>query len=336
MRPRLVFVHGIGGPRDPEGERAAWARALGEGMRASGHAGAAAALVCGKAVECAFAYYGDLFDQEQAQGAGELGAGNPGAGADGATDAVLAELLVAWVEHLTEAADADELRILDHARAEAAPRAQEQGGGQVVRRALNVATTVLALRPWSGAGRWITPKVMVSHLAQVARYLARGESGADGAGLDRRIRTRVAEAVGDGPAVVVAHSLGSVVALEALHEHPAPVPLFVTIGSPLTMRTAVWPRLVPQPPVAPEGVGEWLNFWDRDDVLAVRPRLERDVRGNSAGVVPRSHRVDSDGVWVHSAEKYLAQPAVAGPVAQALARLARPGSDAGPDGGQPW
>ncbi|MFD7028641.1 hypothetical protein ACFWAR_11475 [Streptomyces sp. NPDC059917] len=331
MRPRLVFVHGIGGPRDPEGERVAWAGALAEGMRAAGHAGAAAALARGGAVECAFAYYGDLFHQEQAQGAGD-----PGSDADAATDAVLAELLVAWVEHLTEAADADELRILDHARAQAAPRAQEQGGGQVVRRALDVVTTVLALRPWSGAGRWITPKVMVGHLAQVARYLARVEAGADGAGLDRRIRARVAEAVGDGPAVVVAHSLGSVVALEALHELAAPVPLFVTIGSPLTMRTAVWPRLVPQPPVVPEGVGDWLNFWDRDDVLTVRPRLERDVRGNSAGVVPRSRRVDSDGVWVHSAEKYLAQPAVAGPVAEALSRLARPRSGADTDGGQPW
>lgn len=163
---------------------------------------------------------------------------------------------------------------------------------------------------------------MVGHLSQVARYLARGEPGADGSGLDRRIRARIAEAVGDGPAVVVAHSLGSVVALEALHELASPVPLFVTIGSPIGMRTAVWPRLVPRPPAVPEGVGGWLNFWDRDDILAVRPLLERDVRANARGVAPKSRRVDSDGAWVHSAGKYLAQPAVAGPVAQTLARLA--------------
>ncbi|MER5730743.1 hypothetical protein ABT084_20830 [Streptomyces sp. NPDC002138] len=317
MRPRLVFVHGIGGPRDPDTELASWTRTLAAGMRAAGHDGAAASLVSGEGARCAFAHYGDLFGRDQAQGAGD-----PDGGREAAADAVLSELLVAWVDALAEEADPEERRILDHARAEAAPRAQEQGGGQVVRRALNVATTLLALRPWGGAAQWITPKVMVSHLSQVARYLARGEPGADGSGLDRRIRARVAEAIGDGPAVVVAHSLGSVVALEALHELAASVPLFVTIGSPITMRTAVWPRLVPQPPVVPEGVGGWLNVWDRDDILAVRPRLERDVRANGRGVAPRSRSVQSDGVWVHSAEKYLAQPTVAGPVAQELTRLA--------------
>ncbi|MFG2998692.1 hypothetical protein [Streptomyces sp. NPDC048340] len=329
MRARLVFVHGIGGTRDPDRELAAWTGALATGMQGAGHSQAARELLAGGLAECVFAHYADLFGSGQAQG---------GAGADDTGDAeaeILSELLVAWVDGLAEehadgggGDDEWDRRTLDHARAQAAPRAQEQGSLEVVRRALNVATTLMALKPSGAAARWVTPKLMVSHLTQVARYLARAEADAQGAGLDRRIRARVAEAIGDGPAVVVAHSLGTIVALESLHELTAPAPLFVTLGSPIAMRTVVWPRLSPRPPSAPGTVAQWLNFWDRDDIIAVRPRLERDVRANPAGVVPVSRRVDSDGTWVHSAEKYLAQPAVAGPVAEALSRPAF-----GPGGG---
>jgi hypothetical protein len=94
------------------------------------------------------------------------------------------------------------------------------------------------------------------------------------------------------------------------------VPLFVTLGSPLGMRTVVWPRLFPQPPSTPPGVRRWLNFWDRDDIIVARPQL--DVRANAHGVEPVSERIDSDGVWIHTATKYLAQPGVAGPIAEAL------------------
>lgn len=316
MRPQLVFIHGIGGPRDPARELTQWTSALASGMRAAGHARLGRELTAGSGTECVFAHYADLFGQRQAQG-------EPDGLPEEAQADVLSDLLVAWVDALAaEDVSERDRRLLAHARAEAAPRDQAQGSLEVVRRAINVATTVLSLKPWSGPAQWITPKLMVRHLAQVARYLARGEHDDDGVGLDRRVRARVAEALGDGPVVVVAHSLGTVVALEALHEHPSDIRLLVTLGSPIAMRTVVWPRLVPQPPSTPATVAEWLNFWDRDDVIAVRPHLERDVRANLAGVAPVSSRIDSDGVWVHSADKYLAQPAVAGRVAEALMSLA--------------
>lgn len=110
MRPRLVFVHGIGGPRDPARELGDWTRWLAEGMREAGHAGAARALVSGEGARCTFAHYGDLFGPAQAQGA-EDPYGGPGAApgeASAAVDAALAELLVAWVEGLAEEADEDE------------------------------------------------------------------------------------------------------------------------------------------------------------------------------------------------------------------------------------
>ncbi|MFD8823268.1 hypothetical protein ACFV1C_13025 [Streptomyces sp. NPDC059605] len=319
--PRLVFVHGIGGPRDTGRELTEWTGALADGMRAAGHTALAEQLTTADADRCVFASYADLFSPAEAQGGG-------GATAEGDAGEILEDLLVELVAALAAEHSATEVphdgawqkreRILAHARAEAGTSGQAQGSLSALRRALNVATTLMALKPWSGVARWATPKLMVSHLTQVSRYLARGEKDASGLTLDRRVRNRLHEAIGDAPAVVVAHSLGTVVALEALHEHGAAVPLLVTLGSPLSTRTVVRPRLLPQPPRTPERVERWLNFWDKDDIIAVRPLLERDVAANAAGVLPRSSRIDSDGVWVHSAGKYLAQAAVAGPVAEAL------------------
>jgi hypothetical protein len=76
--------------------------------------------------------------------------------------------------------------------------------------------------------------------------------------------------------------------------------------------------LRPQPPSVPEGLAGWLNAWDHDDLVAARPLLEKDFKPNQAAVRPVSERIDSDGVWVHSAVKYLAQAAVAGPIVEAL------------------
>ncbi|WNI21567.1 hypothetical protein [Streptomyces sp. ITFR-16] len=321
MVARLVFVHGIGGLRDTVGELAEWTGALADGMRAAGHSGLAARLTAGDAGICSFANYADLFADPEAQG-------GPEPGGDGAADGILAELLTGLVSALAEenaggGEPRDDVRrhrerVLDHARAEAAPADQAQGALSAVRRALNVATTLMALRPWGPVAGWAAPKLMVRDLAQVARYLARGESDASGLTLDTRIRRRLHTALGDTPAVVVAHSLGTVVALEALHARTVRTPLLVTLGSPLSMRTVVRPRLRPQPPSTPEHVERWLNFWDKDDIIAARPRLERDIAPNTSGVLPRSRRTDADGVWVHSAAKYLAQAAVAGPVAEAL------------------
>ncbi|WP_327400328.1 hypothetical protein [Streptomyces sp. NBC_01288] len=93
------------------------------------------------------------------------------------------------------------------------------------------------------------------------------------------------------------------------------------------MRTVVRPRLRPQPPATPDCVERWLNLWDRDDIIAPRPWLERDVLPNAGGCLPVSDRVDSDGIWVHTATKYLAQASVAGPVVEAM-RLAGEGTAA--------
>ncbi|MET9764519.1 alpha/beta hydrolase [Streptomyces sp. NPDC006372] len=318
MKPRLVFVHGIGAPRDVEAEQGEWLRALAEGARRAGHDRWVSALTGGWGADTRFAHYGDLFHRAGAQGAD----GSWGADED---EALVAELLLEAIdEHLVDPGlAAPERRVLLHARARLAPAGQGQGLGNVGRRTLNALTTLTSAPGLRWFGDLASSQLTLTVLGQVARYLNRGEPDSSGDSLDRRIRERVAGCLDqDGASVVVAHSLGTVVALETLHEHKAEIPLLATLGSPLGMRTAVLPRTRPQPPSTPDVVGRWLNFWDRDDVIAARPVLEGFIRPNASQAGPVSDRVDSDGLWVHPAAKYLAHPAVAGPIVAALDTLA--------------
>ncbi|MBQ1009371.1 hypothetical protein KBX53_00045 [Micromonospora sp. M51] len=312
MAPRLIFVHGIGAPRQAEQELATWTAALAEGARRAGHAAFASDLVSGS-VDTDFAYYGDLFARPHSQGYGveDLGSGEA---------QLVQQLLVDLIdEQMSDSEDLELCQTLRRALVEVQSPAEAQGVGEPVRRAINAATTLLSYGPLSRSGQWFGGKLLVRDLAQVARYLGRGEANEQAHALDVRIRQRLHRAFGGRSLVLVAHSLGSVVAWESLHEYGHEVPLFVTLGSPLAMRSVVWPHLVPAPPVTPPTVRKWLNFWDRDDIIVARPRLEADIQSNAGGVRPESHRTDSDGLWVHTATKYLQKPDVAGPVAEAMA-----------------
>src|SRR5688500_9944976 len=66
---QLVFVHGIGGPRDSAQERHAWLEALAGGARAAGHADAVSVLTRGWSAQTHFVNYSDLFAVRGEQGA---------------------------------------------------------------------------------------------------------------------------------------------------------------------------------------------------------------------------------------------------------------------------
>jgi len=70
--------------------------------------------------------------------------------------------------------------------------------------------------------------------------------------------------------LVVAHSLGSVVAYNVLHAggRPPDIPLFMTVGSPLGIR-AIRDQLVPVS--FPSRVRSWYNAFDTRDVVALFP-----------------------------------------------------------------
>jgi pimeloyl-ACP methyl ester carboxylesterase len=106
--------------------------------------------------------------------------------------------------------------------------------------------------------------------------------------------------------VVVAHSLGTLVAYEALHAHPElQVPLLLTLGSPLALPKAVFERLLP-PPVSgrgsrPVGVHRWVNIADPGDPVAIPPRLARSFEGVDLDLTTTVH----GGFGFHHAKNYL-------------------------------
>ncbi|MET9761358.1 hypothetical protein ABZ016_20235 [Streptomyces sp. NPDC006372] len=107
------------------------------------------------------------------------------------------------------------------------------------------------------------------------------------------------------PKVLLAHSLGSVVAYEALsRDSGLHVELLVTLGSPLAMRTVVFDRLIP--PLQgrgskPPGVVEWVNIADLGDPVAVpKGGVSQRFSGVARDHAARIHLVDP-----HSAKNYL-------------------------------
>lgn len=123
-------------------------------------------------------------------------------------------------------------------------------------------------------------------------------------------------ATGDGPVTVIAHSLGSVVAYEALWAHPElRVDLLITLGSPLGMPGVIFERLQPAPRDGlggrPPGVRRWVNLADIGDMVAIPRRLADRFTGidhDSDGAKP-SVRIS----WwdFHRVQSYLTSSALA-------------------------
>jgi hypothetical protein len=90
------------------------------------------------------------------------------------------------------------------------------------------------------------------------------------------IEAGVRQALDESPAVVVAHSLGSVVAYNLLRRDGVKngwkVPILITVGSPLAVR-AIRERL--NPLQLPSCVGTWYNARDRRDIVALHPLNSR-------------------------------------------------------------
>ncbi len=76
---------------------------------------------------------------------------------------------------------------------------------------------------------------------------------------------------GRKPCIVIAHSLGSVIAYNYLIQHPElNVQRFITLGSPLAFQ--VIQSHLPQPIVRPAAItGDWINFYSTDDFLTAFP-----------------------------------------------------------------
>jgi hypothetical protein len=132
----------------------------------------------------------------------------------------------------------------------------------------------------------------------------------------RAVNKIVSDTLNTAPTVVVAHSLGTVVAYDALRKDPRAlnVPLYVTLGSPMgveLIRSQLAPIKFPKPPL-----GHWYNAYDERDVVALYP-LDRD-NFDVDPAIENSSRVNNHTGNRHGIDGYLDDPAVARRIHEAL------------------
>ncbi|MGW1048584.1 alpha/beta fold hydrolase [Streptomyces sp. NPDC001118] len=330
-KPQLLLVHGIGGSRDAEEERRDWKRALAEGARSAGYQNHISALTADWLADSHFADYSDLFRRRGAQGA----AANGDELDDDAALVTLA-LVVEYIDTMdgTGPPSTELTRIRAQAclYLESEPRDRRAQGLLSPARQAAAVCAALARVPGVQLGlQRASAARCLSILSQPGRYLRRKERTTDENGtvttLDERIRHRITRALDPSrPAVVIGHSLGSVVALEALASYAGQVELLVTVGAPIAMNAFIWPRLSPHPPAVPSGVKRWLDAWDGDDPVVPLRRLCDVILPNEHGVLPEPLALSSRAFWTHSALSYLRRPEIAGPVMQTLTRLGQSAS----------
>jgi hypothetical protein len=289
---RVLCVHGVGQQQKGEDSLAGeWASALRDGMRRSGCP--EAELPGAGEIRCVF--YGDVFRPAGRR----LGAGDPWLTAADATE-FDRELLAAWWHG---AAESDPRVVHPDART----LARTPGGVQAALRALSGSAFFAGL----------AERVVLFDLQQVRRYMT-------DPGVRRAVQDRVAAEVGEGTRVVVGHSLGSVVAYEALCAHPEwPVRALVTLGSPLGIRNLIFDRLVPAPTdwdsgellgAWPGGVRSWVNVADAGDVVALVKDLRPQFGGRVACYLVRN------GSHAHDVRPYLTAAETGAAIAVGLTR----------------
>jgi hypothetical protein len=279
---RIVVVHGIGKQvSGPEQEVSEWLPALRSGLTlAGGPAIAETDVVCG--------FYGDLFRRPGTR------TGIPNYTAEDVDSEFEHDLLRAW----WEAASGYEAQVTG-------PDAATRG------RTPRIAQRALDALSHSRFFAGMAEHALIADLKQVRTYLA-----------DRRIRaearSRVEKCVSDDTKVIVAHSLGSVVAYEALCANPGwPVRTLVTLGSPLGIRNLIFDRLEPTPRDGlgswPGPVATWVNVADAGDIVALVKKLS-----SRFGARVEDMMVNNDA-RAHNVRPYLTAKEVGRAIASGLA-----------------
>jgi hypothetical protein len=305
----VVLVHGIAQEQESaDSLETKWLPSLAGGLRTAGYEQLADRVWRDRAgptgIEARMAFYGNVFLRPDAQGA------DPGRLTPDAQE-LAEELARAWLERAaTEPSTPhdqhtaqNELGRLDDTLGQA------QGAWTAVRSAV---ASLAKLRWFAPSGMALAQRFVDKTLVQVTRYFT-----------DEQVRDyaqqQVAKLIAPETRVLVGHSLGSVVAYEVCQQIQQPLPLLVTLGSPLGLHTLIFERLRPQPPGFPARVSRWVNVAARDDFVAVTPDLTALFGvGRPATAVFESGWTVDNGSKPHDAAFYLAKREVGQPIAHAL------------------
>jgi hypothetical protein len=306
----IVLVHGIAQEQEAADTlEAEWVPALAGGVRTAGYRAIANRIRrdpgIKDTIEARMAFYGSLYLKPGLQGS-DPDEFSP-------EEAAVAEALaVQWLKRAAaqasrpneQAAAARELAYVQHEIG-----TEEAGIGALKRRAIN---GLAKLRWFAPFGMGFAERFVYKALAQVTRYFS-----------DEQIREAaqrsVLDLIGPDTKIVIGHSLGSVIAYETVGRLGQPLPLLITLGSPLGLDTIIYPKLQPQPPVFPPTVTRWVNVADSDDFIAAEPDLTPLFSAGipSAAVFEGARTVDC-GAEPHRARFYLTKAQVGGPIGETL------------------
>ncbi|MFE9647743.1 trypsin-like serine peptidase [Streptomyces sp. NPDC006365] len=287
-RGTLLFLHGRGQEKaDPERMRRSWTAGLNRGLTLAG-------LPTVDPVDVCFPFYGNRMAGTAGREALLGDASAPGVASAAPpvdpTTRVLYERMVR--EAAVKAGMPEELLTADEGFS------LPGGASGVLRRSLD----------WLAARTDLDALFVSAVLGDVARYL-------DNRAVRQAVLDAVCESVPDsGGLTIVAHSLGSVVAMDLLTQlgSALDVRLLVTAGSPLGLDT-VYERLLAPQLRRPERVGRWDNVWCPADPVTIgcplRTRWGTDIH-ESVVTNPREQ--------AHDIHEYLAHPHVARAVVRGL------------------
>jgi hypothetical protein len=316
----IVLVHGIA--QEQLGSASLeknWLPALADGVANSGNRQLADRIWRNNAssdIDIRMAYYGTPFIDPGAQGAG--GVDLDTAPLPDNAEELTGQLALVWLQAAAESAkDASDQR---QARKDLAIIGGDVGQAQGPRAAVGrPALNALAhLRWFAPFGMAVASKFVWRALTQVSRYLTDDE-------IRGYAQHQVLQWIGPDTRLVIGHSLGSVVAYEAVHRaHERQLPgdhtlTLITLGSPLGLQSVVYNRLRPQPPHVPEAVNRWENLAAQDDLVAAKLDLAPYFPpAPGSAVTPITHIVDT-GSKPHDIVHYLTKPTTGRIISETLA-----------------
>jgi hypothetical protein len=288
-RPRLLLVHGRDQQgKNPAGLKSEWLKALEKGAREIGRR-------VPSDLDVAFPFYGDALDAFTRAAQVPLTADIRTKGSAPVGDFLAFQAEVA--EELRVGAGVTDTQINEEYGRNPKPKGPQ-----------NWEWVQAILRALDEHGGGINQDTLETFTRDVYLYTRR-------AGVRAAIDKIVADTLSTAPTVVVAHSLGSVVAYSVLttDTRGLRVPLLVTVGSPLAVRAI---RDEFRPLAHPTAVSQWYNAYDDRDVVALYP-LD-DANFPVAPAIANFSAVKNHTKNRHGIVGYLDDPTVAKRILDAL------------------
>jgi pimeloyl-ACP methyl ester carboxylesterase len=284
---RIILVHGINNEKNS-------AEAIERDWIASLVSAAAPAVVAKlKAAEVVAPFYGKvLADWTEGRGA----APKPVAQAVEEPGSEEAEFYREALEEIVPAAKVSEAEV----QKEAFVDGPVEQGLPHDRRLLALVRALERVSPFHGS-------IALKILPQAFTYLKRPGVADD---IDAIVRPELEK----GPAIIIAHSLGTIVTFKLLRQGASPAaPLYLTAGSPLAItavKNAIGPRFA-----RPKAVARWVNALDINDAVTLGKKLDEKTFAEG---IKNLYDIENGDEDRHSIIRYLKDKAIAEELAKTL------------------